>query len=294
MNQPFRGLARTSSRASRAGRFAYPALAVLGAGALVLAAGCSSGGGTNSAGHTSAAASQNPVAAIVTAARNSSRISSATVRMSEQSTGSSASASVNGTVEEQLKPTELFGMNLTETTGGQPTRLVAVIDGQVLYLKMAVLAKELGKPWIKISGAGASASTSSIGELLHGLQQINPAAQTAVFAAVQHASVVGKQVIEGVPTTHYSGYLKPSASLKAVPPALRKLVTPILKTMKGDVQFSVWIDAQHLVRKVTETETINGATVHTTALVSNINQPVHITLPPASQVATLPASALSG
>jgi len=58
----------------------------------------------------------------------------------------------------------------------------------------------------------------------------------------------------------------------------------------GVLRFHIWLDAQYHTRKVTEVETINGATVITTVNITGINQPVHISPPPASQTFTPPGS----
>lgn len=68
---------------------------------------------------------------------------------------------------------------------------------------------------------------------------------------------------------------------------------PGLNALTGDVQFTVWIDAHH-VRRMVEVEHVNGATVSSTINITAINQPVHITTPPASQVAPLSQRMLSG
>jgi glycyl-tRNA synthetase alpha subunit len=60
------------------------------------------------------------------------------------------------------------------------------------------------------------------------------------------------------------------------------------------VHFNVWIDGQHLTRKIVVTETGSVETAKVTMQVTSINQPVSVTLPPASQVAAIPASALPG
>ncbi len=39
---------------------------------------------------------------------------------------------------------------------------------------------------------------------------------------------------------------------------------------------------------MTSIAAVDGQSVHTTLTVTSLNQPVHITLPPASQTATLP------
>jgi thymidine phosphorylase len=50
----------------------------------------------------------------------------------------------------------------------------------------------------------------------------------------------------------------------------------------------VWIDSNHQVRKMTLVESGKSIRVTSMMLVTSINQPVGITVPPASQVADAP------
>jgi|HubBroStandDraft_1064217.scaffolds.fasta_scaffold151241_2 hypothetical protein len=74
-----------------------------------------------------------------------------------------------------------------------------------------------------------------------------------------------------------------SAALGSLTPALRKQIEPLLKLVSGDIRFNAWIDAEHVVRRVTEVETVSGETVHSTINVTSVNRPVHVTPPPASE-----------
>jgi hypothetical protein len=100
---------------------------------------------------------------------------------------------------------------------------------------------------------------------------------------------VGKQTVDGVPTTEYAGSFHAAAALKALSPTYRKALAPALKLLGNTpISFHIWIDGQHYTRKATEVETVNGETIITTVVVKAINQPVHITIPPDSQTVTPP------
>ena len=106
---------------------------------------------------------------------------------------------------------------------------------------------------------------------------------------------VGTQTIGGVSTTHYTGSYPVSAGLAKLPASVRAKEQKALRTLGvKTVHFNVWIDGQHLTRKIIATETGGAETLKVTMQVTSINQPVSVTLPPASQVATIPASALQG
>jgi hypothetical protein len=57
-------------------------------------------------------------------------------------------------------------------------------------------------------------------------------------------------------------------------------------------KFTVWIDDQHITRKALVT--VNGTSITETVdmTITSINQPVHISAPPASQTAPLPTGNL--
>jgi hypothetical protein len=54
------------------------------------------------------------------------------------------------------------------------------------------------------------------------------------------------------------------------------------------VRFHVWIDAQHLIKKADDTESVRGQTVTTTFTVTSVNQPVKVTLPKTGDTGPLP------
>jgi len=101
--------------------------------------------------------------------------------------------------------------------------------------------------------------------------------------------VVGSQPVDGVPTTEYAGSFQASALGKVLTPSLRKALASALQALgSSTVNFHIWIDGQHQVRKETEVESINGMTINTSVTITAINQPVHIAIPLVSQTYNLP------
>ena len=85
--------------------------------------------------------------------------------------------------------------------------------------------------------------------------------------------------------------MRAAQALKTLPASFRKAMGPELQVLgNGIISFHVWIDGQHHTRKITDVETVNGETINSTVLITAINQPVHITIPPASQTATPPGA----
>jgi hypothetical protein len=285
-----------SARPRRVARQAAPV--ILCGAALVLAAGCSSAGTTAATSaspkaHSSGSGTspQNATQAITAAAQTSQRIKSIAASITEHAS-SGTSTSTSGTVEEQLRPTLQMSMHLTTAVAGRPTSLDGVITSKVMYLKIGSLAKALGKSWIEIPLSELSNGKTSFGQLVQNLTNSDPLKETSLFTAAKNARVVGTQTIDGVSTTHYAGSYAPSQALANLPAKLRAELAPAMKAVQGKVTFNLWIDGQHQVRKVTETEQVDGQTITSTFVVTAINQPVHVTTPPPSQVAHLPTSSL--
>ncbi|MGO9079941.1 MAG: hypothetical protein ACLQDY_12985 [Streptosporangiaceae bacterium] len=279
---------RTSSLSRRA-RQQRLAPFVIGGAALVLAAGCSSSG-SSAASSGGSSGGQTAQQAITAATQSSRQLTSVSAKLTEKTSGGT---SLSGTFTEQLRPTLQMDMKLNSAVSGQPTTIDGIIAGKAMYLKMAILQKELGKPWLKISLSSMKLGKSSFSSLFQSLTKQNPLTQTAMFTAAKDARVVGTQTIDGVSTTEYAGTITPGEAVKNLPASTRKELGSTLKAIQGTVRFKVWIDGQHQLRQIQETEHIDGQTIVTTVLITGMNQAVHITAPPASEVAKLPAG-LSG
>lgn len=202
-----------------------------------------------------------------------------------------AAENTSGTMQIRLKPSLLGEVRMNLSLGGQALPVDEIVTGHALYLKLAALGTMTGKPWIKISDAGLRhGSGATISQLLQGIENANPLAQTTMLTASKDLRKVGTQVINGVQTTHYAGSYPISKAFAKVPASLRSLTGPLLKSMGiKTVHFDTWIDGQHQVRKIITTEAGASTRITTTIVITAINQPVSIQQPPASQVATAPS-----
>lgn len=275
-----------------------PVVTGLSAVALALLTACSSGGGGNSAGtgpastgpaDTGAGGTQTAQSALLTAATQAQHINSAVTALHVRVAGSQASTET-GTIQYRLKPSLLMGEDLHIAADGGNTEIKMILSGQDMYFSEPGLAT--GKTWMKISLASLKGTAaSSFAQLVQSMQSNNFTNQTQLFTVAKNAHVVGTQTIGGVPTTEYAGSFRASDGLNALPASVRKVIGPQLKTL-GDsvISFREWIDSQHQVRQVIENETVKGHAVTTTMNVTGINQPVTITLPPASQVTAAPGA----
>jgi hypothetical protein len=260
----------------------------LSAAALILAAACSSGG--TSAGGGSAGTPLAPRQALLAAATQAQQITSATETLTVHD-GTSGST-MTGTIRIRLKPSLLASESLNVTAAGTRTRIKAFVTSTAIYLHEASLAGQLGKPWVKMNlSALLGTSGASLTQLFQSLQRNNFTNQAQLFTGAKNARVVGTQTVDGVTTTEYTGSLTAAAALKELPASFRQALAPELQTLgNSPVSFQEWVDGQHHVRKMTEVETVNGDIVHTTINITAIDQPVHITLPPASQTFIVPGT----
>jgi len=270
------------------------AVAVAGTAAALLAAGCSSGGPS---GQGSAGSVISPAQAITLASQQAKHATSFSSSMSIKMSGM-ASGAMAGTMEMRTRPLLFDADFSTMNMSGQalPGGIEEILTGHTLYLKMPALAQQLGKPWVKFSFAELQNGTGiSLTQIIQQAQQNNPLVQMQMLAGAKNVRIVGHQVLDGVWTTHYTGTYTVAAALARLPSSLRATERKGLQTLGiTSVQFSVWIDGQHQARKIVAYETGTSEHATVTLTVTGINQPITVTLPSASQVATIPASALKG
>jgi hypothetical protein len=233
-----------------------------------------------------------PLRAITLAAAEVQQVNSLAGSISVQAGGL---GTVSGTLQMAIRPNVLLGMNLNASVSGQSTGITVILSGTNLYLQFpGISSLTNGTPWAEIPLSALSGGASSaISQSLQQLQNSNPLAQTQILAASHDVHQVGTQVINGVPTTEYAGTVSPSAALSSLSPSLNQQLAPELNQISGDISFNNWLDSQHLVRKVTENETVAGQAVSVSMTITSVNKPVTVTVPPASQVDILSQSGLN-
>ncbi|HEY7142826.1 MAG TPA: LppX_LprAFG lipoprotein [Streptosporangiaceae bacterium] len=282
----------TAARQPARRRLAGPAGLLAATAAITLIAGCGSMTGSAQGGAT--AKHLSPRQALSLAASTSQRINSATTTLNVQVGSNGSAGTTSGTMQMQVRPTLLVNANLKITAAGKTIPFSEILDAKTVYLKIPELSPHIGKPWVKISIADLPSGGASLSQLLQNLQNGNPLNQTQALSASKDVRATGTQVIGGVKTTRYTGTFTSAAALKSVSPQLRKVLGPQLKLLQGPVKFTVWLDDQHRTRRMIETETVAGQAITTTINITSINQPVTITPPPASQVASMPSGLLNG
>jgi hypothetical protein len=280
-----------------------PAAGLLAAGAVLTAlAGCGSGsspqpaftpaGGQSSSsgpGTSGQAGSETAAQAVQAAADQAKKINSYSIRMDESLTGVSAEH-ITGTMQFRLKPTLLAQVNLNIP----PASVNEILTTKVAYLRIPGLGST-GKPWVKLSLAGKNGTGAALGQLLQSAENSNPANQTAALTASKDLRKTGAEVVNGIPTTRYEGSYLVSDEMKKLPPALRKITSKSIAALGiTKVHFTIWIDGQHQMRRVITVEKGTSSTITTKLDIISINQPVHVTIPPPSQVTSAPGNLGTG
>lgn len=264
-------------------------------------AGCSTGarsssvplgttGPTSTTGTTGTATKLTPRQAIRLAAVETQRVTSMAATFSEQV---GTAGTVSGTMQLRLKPKLLGHEILSSSINGRSSTVEEIVSVKAIYVKEP--SNPTDKPWVEVRLSSLAGNLGkSLQSLLQSAQNGNPATQTQMFAGSRNVHKVGTEVVNGVQTTHYAGTVTAAQALSRLSPTVRKGFAPLMKLISGGIHFNVWIDDQHVTRRLVEVETVEGQTVTVTLNVTAVNQPVQITLPPPGQVTVLPASALGG
>lgn len=265
--------------------------------AVLAVAGCSSGGASGSPSASKPAASHNSSSggtsasdALARAAAAARQVTTFTASLDISSSGTYASH-MTGTLAEQTKPTVLAEQKFNVTGAGAPAqRMQTVLTDKAVYLRLSSLAKLTGKPWVVFPFSALKKSVgASFGPLIRELQSNNPLAMAQLLPASANVREIGSATVNGIPTTEYAGTYSVAAALAKLGAGFRKTLEPTLKASGlKTASFHVWVDGQGQIRKLVEHEGGGDYQVDSTVVITSINQPVRISAPPASQVATFP------
>jgi hypothetical protein len=277
--------------ASRRWRFAAAA------GVLVaLVAGCSQ---ASDPGHANGSSGPTPQQAIQLAAAHTKLVNSLTATFSAQGSGSAA-ISMAGTLSEQIHPRLLAEADIpTVTALGQtmPGGIKEILTGQAIYMRLGALSQlPGGKSWLELpfSELGKAAGGVNLGQIVQQAQNSDPLQQTRLLTGANGVHKVGTSTINGVPVTEYAGYYTIQAAAERLPASSRAgFEQAAAKAGLTGADFRIWLDDQQLPRKLELTEHGSVESLAMTIVVTSINQPVSVQLPPASQTAVLPLSALT-
>jgi hypothetical protein len=268
----------------------------VGAAGLLLA-GC--GATQHAATVRSQKAGDSPQQAIALAASHAAIATSFAASFSMNATASGSTLAASGTLDERQKPSLFADMNFTSFTSGSqsiPGGIEEIITPGALYLRISSLSQSTGKTWVKIPASALSSATGlNISQLLQQETNSNPLVQTQLLAGATDVRTAGTSVLNGVRVTEYTGSYPMTAAIARLPASERDKVSQLVEQEGvASADFKVWLDDQHQVRKMSVAE--QGSTFNETITmnVTSISQPINTALPPASEVATMPASVLKG
>ena len=257
------------------------------AGILALLAGCSAGAASSTG---ASAKPTSPRTALLLAAEQTGKLDTMAASYTAQTNGSQTLAS---TILVQYKPALLIKAVANVEASGQSLHITEIVSSKAMYLKMAELSKEAGKPWVEIPFSELKGSAGAVfSQLLQNVQNNNPQQQAKMLTASKNVRSLGTHTIDGVRTTEYTGSYTTASALAMLSPSQRKVLGPELTQLTGPIRFSDWIDAQHQVRRTVITESVSGQQITLTTNTTAINQPVNIKLPPRRRVALIPAGSL--
>jgi hypothetical protein len=195
-------------------------------------------------------------------------------------------STTTGTVQAQRTPAPISDSNLVIVSAGHRVPMEEIETGSTIYLKLASLAGNTGKPWVAVNAAGAAPGLGTG-------TGVNPLSSQHFLSVSKNLHEVGTAVVNGVSTTEYDGSYPISALLAGLPAKAKRKLAGKIKGA-GPAQLSVWLSSNGQLQKLMTTEAIPPQTITTTIDITAVNVPIHIAIPPASQVARIPANALGG
>ncbi|MEU5876716.1 LppX_LprAFG lipoprotein [Spirillospora sp. NPDC047279] len=259
------------------------------------------GAATDKAGETGSKIQLTAAQVLGKAAEKTSTTDSFKASMSMQGSSKEGDMTMSGSMQYRTKPDIAYSMKFDQmvVAGQKMSGMESVLVDRTMYMKMTFLTdlfKQFGggggaapatKPWIKISldEVGAQAGIN-IDQLLEQSRQMDPVQNTKMLTASKDARLVGKENVEGVDTTHYTGtYSMADAMSKLTPEQQKALQKSAAQSGMDNMAFDLWVDDQQLPKKMVM-KSAPGATeqMTMTMVYRDYGKPVQIAAPPADQV----------
>jgi len=183
----------------------------------------------------------------------------------------------------QLRPLRAESTATSDLTGTDSTAHVIELGG-VAYMQGGAFNKLLpaGKTWLR---EPATKLSSQLGVPNQANEILNE------LAASSGLTRVGTSVVEGQQTTEYRFVMDfDRITANAAKSSFFGQIAPEMKGVRMPMR--IWVDGQGLVLREQGSFSLNGAAVDMQATVE-YGIPVHITAPPAGQVAPVPSGATS-
>ena len=265
----------------------------------ILAAGCAAlGHNTSGSGAAKPASAQQTIRL---AAFNAQQVNSFSSTISGTVGVSGSTIQLAGTMQEQTRPSLEAEADFTTISGAglsMPGGVSEIITSKAVYIKASELSQALhtSKTWLEMPLSSLSTATGiNFGSLFSQAQANNPLTQTQMLTASPDVHKIGTGTVNGVPVTGYSGTYSIAKGLAQLPAATRKSVASQLTSAGiSTAHFTVWLDAQNQVRKITVSLKSSKITETVTETVTSVNQPTTIAVPGDDETYILPASIFGG
>jgi hypothetical protein len=227
-----------------------------------------------------------------------------TMRMTVPPSGTSVVANASGVVGFRNRAADL-DMHMT-IPGAGAIEMREVMVWPVIYMRSPLFAAALhGKLWMKLDLAKIERAN---GVNLNAVTSTGSSDPTQMLQALENESDslqnLGAATVRGVPTVHYHAVVDLDKAARNAPAAVRAAVQRSdarLVAMLGThrMPMDVWIGQDGLVRRLAYHMSVPvAATGGTMAMDVRLDMfdfgvPVHVTAPPARDVAELPAAAMA-
>ncbi|MFI0484175.1 hypothetical protein [Actinomadura sp. 9N215] len=226
-------------------------------------------------------------------AENTGQVDSFKADLSMQMTGSSeGNVSATGQMQYRTKPDLAYSMGFDQMTVGGKSMggMEYVLVNRTMYMKIPMLSQlgagSAAKPWLKISlDELGKKSGMNLEQLLQQSQQMDPVQNTKMLTASKDVREVGKETVDGVQTTHYTGTYRMEDALSKLPAETRETLR---KSYAGsgmqNMNFDLWVDDKQFPRKLAmKSGQTTAGVMNMTMTYRDYGKPVEITAPPESQ-----------
>jgi len=195
---------------------------------------------------------------------------------------------------------------VVQQLGSSSLRFDMVTEGTTAYAKLpSALTNVLGtsgRPWLKVDAAKLS-GLPGLSSLASGPTTSDPSQTLQMLKSVSGSVVnLGPQRMDGFQTTHYRAGVSLARLVDNLPSADRSAAQQAFSSLQqalpnGELPMDVWIDGEHLVRRITTSLDLSlptGANMQETATVdfSDYGPQSPPATPPADEV--FDASSLAG
>lgn len=281
----------TRVRPAQTVRFGIPARAVrpLGFAAIAVAAaitvaGCKPGAysGASSTGSHSGTASSG--SAFSLAAQQTQSIRSFTADLKIQAAGA-LHATLTGTLREVTAPTPIIAIR---AHAGSLGNIRVILTNGMAYVKSPLLMRSSGKPWVMGTASSmSSASGLNLGPLLSLLTTSSPLVQVPLFSQGQNTRLMGHSMMNGMRMAEWGGHYMLSNVLGSLNSQMQPSFQSMMNSGVSMTRFRAWMDSSHMVRKLVLIEQGANTRIVITLVITSVNRPLHITLPPTTLIFVL-------